>query len=223
LTTDLEILPSGDQTEIGESGVNLSGGQKARVSLARAVYQNRDIIIMDDPISALDCNVRKQIFKQVFQGMCKDKTRILVTHAIDFIHLSDRIIIMEDGKISASGSFEELWTNEKLIKILEIHQTNRDSTLENADEDKDEEEEDQQVEKKEKTKEDDKKKADNGKLFSDADEEELPEYNWRNIYKIVKYLGGYMICTLLFCFLMGQKFFDYFSHRLEIYWAIQPE
>ena len=84
-------------SEIGEQGINLSGGQKARVTLARALYANRDILIMDDPISALDCNVRKQIVKQAFEGMCKDKTRILVTHAIDFIHLADRIAIMEKG------------------------------------------------------------------------------------------------------------------------------
>jgi ATP-binding cassette, subfamily C (CFTR/MRP), member 1 len=66
LEKDLEILPAGDMTEIGEKGINLSGGQKARVSLARAVYADSDIILMDDPISALDANVRKQIFKQVF-------------------------------------------------------------------------------------------------------------------------------------------------------------
>jgi ABC-type bacteriocin/lantibiotic exporter with double-glycine peptidase domain len=66
LEKDLEILPAGDMTEIGEKGINLSGGQKARVSLACAVYADSDIILMDDPISALDANVRKQIFKQVF-------------------------------------------------------------------------------------------------------------------------------------------------------------
>ena len=63
---DLEILPGGDETEIGEKGINLSGGQKARVSLARAVYENNDLILMDDPISALDANVKKKIFEEVF-------------------------------------------------------------------------------------------------------------------------------------------------------------
>jgi len=62
LSRDLEILPAGDDTEIGEKGINLSGGQKARVSLARAVYQDKDLILMDDPISALDANVKKSIF-----------------------------------------------------------------------------------------------------------------------------------------------------------------
>jgi len=108
LERDLDILPAGDVTEIGEKGINLSGGQKARISLARAVYADTDIIMMDDPISALDANVRKKIFSQVFQGMLKQKTRILVTHAIDFLHLTDRIIVIKDGKIQAFGTFNEL-------------------------------------------------------------------------------------------------------------------
>ena len=81
-------------TEIGEKGINLSGGQKARVSLARAVYADLPIVLMDDPISALDANVKKRIFKNVFNGSFKGKTRVLVTHAVDFLHLVDRIIVM---------------------------------------------------------------------------------------------------------------------------------
>jgi len=77
----------------------LSGGQKARVSLARAVYADKDIILMDDPISALDANVRKKIFKRVFKTMLKDKTRILATHAIDFLHLADKVVVLKKGKI----------------------------------------------------------------------------------------------------------------------------
>ncbi len=85
LESDLAIMPAGDQTEIGEKGINLSGGQKARVALARAVYKQPDILIMDDPISALDATVRHAVFEQVFTGLMKDKTRILTTHAIEFI------------------------------------------------------------------------------------------------------------------------------------------
>jgi ABC-type bacteriocin/lantibiotic exporter with double-glycine peptidase domain len=95
-------------TEIGEKGINLSGGQKARVSLARAVYANTDIYLMDDPISALDANVRKSIFKQVFQGLLENKTRILVTHAVDFLHLADKIIVMNQGEVQAMGTYQEL-------------------------------------------------------------------------------------------------------------------
>ena len=70
LERDLEILKAGDMTEIGDRGINLSGGQKARICLARAIYANRDIILMDDPISALDAHVRKAIYKEVIQDLC---------------------------------------------------------------------------------------------------------------------------------------------------------
>ena len=85
---------AGDNTEIGERGINLSGGQKARLSLARAVYHDADTIIMDDPISALDANVKKKIFKLVFMRKLADRTRVLVTHAVDFLHLADSIILL---------------------------------------------------------------------------------------------------------------------------------
>jgi len=128
LQRDLEILPAGDSTEIGEKGINLSGGQKARVSLARAVYEDADIILMDDPISALDANVKKKIFKEVFQGLLKHKTRILVTHAVDFLHLADRIVIMKDGMIQAQGTITELEENPHLKQVMETHRKNQNKT-----------------------------------------------------------------------------------------------
>ena len=124
--TDLKLMPAGDQTEIGEKGINLSGGQKARVSLARAVYKRPDVVIMDDPISALDTTTRKKIFDQVFQGILKDKTRILVTHAVDFVHLADKIVIMKEGKIEAQGTPKELVDHPYLLQIQEIHQANKE-------------------------------------------------------------------------------------------------
>ena len=123
--TDLSLMPAGDLTEIGEKGINLSGGQKARISLARAVYKQPDIVIMDDPISALDTQTRKKIFDQVFQGILKDKTRILVTHAVDFVNLADKIVIMKEGKIIAQGSPIELWAHPYLLEIQEIHDKNK--------------------------------------------------------------------------------------------------
>ena len=79
---------------------------------------------MDDPISALDANVRKKIFKHVFQGMLKNKTRVLVTHAIDFLHLTDRIVVLKDGKIQANGSFAEIQDDPHLQVVLEINRKN---------------------------------------------------------------------------------------------------
>ena len=83
LVDDLNILPAGDQTEIGENGINLSGGQKQRVSLARAVYHGADIALLDDPLSAVDAHVGEHIFKNVIgpHGALKGSTRILVSKA----------------------------------------------------------------------------------------------------------------------------------------------
>ena len=120
---DLEILPSGDLTEIGEKGINLSGGQKARVALARAVYSDRDLILMDDPISALDAGVKKKIFKNVFKGELKDKTRILVTHAADFFHLVDRVIILDKGRVVLQGHYDQIKDDPYLIQVMKIHKS----------------------------------------------------------------------------------------------------
>ncbi|VDI57681.1 ATP-binding cassette, subfamily C (CFTR/MRP), member 1 [Mytilus galloprovincialis] len=110
LRKDLEVLPGGDQTEIGEKGINLSGGQKQRVSLARAVYQNADIYLLDDSLSAVDAHVGKHIFDEIIgsNGLLKEKTRILVTHGINYIRKVDIIITMVDGRIGEIGSFDEL-------------------------------------------------------------------------------------------------------------------
>ncbi|XP_058142363.1 multidrug resistance-associated protein 1 isoform X1 [Dasypus novemcinctus] len=110
LLPDLEILPTGDRTEIGEKGVNLSGGQKQRVSLARAVYCNADIYLLDDPLSAVDAHVGKHIFENVVgpKGLLKNKTRILVTHSVNYLPQVDVIVVMSGGKISEMGSYQEL-------------------------------------------------------------------------------------------------------------------
>jgi ABC-type bacteriocin/lantibiotic exporter with double-glycine peptidase domain len=125
LKRDLEILPAGDLTEIGEKGINLSGGQKARVGLARAVYSDREIFLMDDPISALDANVKKKIFKNVFMSKFKLKTRVLVTHAVDFLHLVDRIILLKQGRIVFQGPYEEVKGNSYLMELMSIHHSNK--------------------------------------------------------------------------------------------------
>uniref|UniRef100_A0A8B9G8C7 Canalicular multispecific organic anion transporter 1 n=1 Tax=Amazona collaria TaxID=241587 RepID=A0A8B9G8C7_9PSIT len=113
LLPDLELLPAGDQTEIGEKGINLSGGQKQRVSLARAVYSNADIYVLDDPLSAVDAHVGKYLFEHVLgpKGLLQNKTRILVTHSISFLPLVDNIVVMGAGAVSEQGSYGTLLAN----------------------------------------------------------------------------------------------------------------
>uniref|UniRef100_A0A672ZW33 Multidrug resistance-associated protein 1 n=1 Tax=Sphaeramia orbicularis TaxID=375764 RepID=A0A672ZW33_9TELE len=114
LQPDLEILPAGDNTEIGEKGVNLSGGQKQRVSLARAVYCDRLVYLLDDPLSAVDAHVGKHIFDQVIgpQGLLKDKTRVLVTHGLSYLPQTDLILVMVEGEITEVGSYKQLLETE---------------------------------------------------------------------------------------------------------------
>ncbi|XP_049667223.1 ATP-binding cassette sub-family C member 2 isoform X2 [Accipiter gentilis] len=113
LLPDLELLPAGDQTEIGEKGINLSGGQKQRVSLARAVYSNADIYVLDDPLSAVDAHVGKYLFEHVLgpKGLLQKKTRILVTHSISFLPQVDNIVVLVAGVVSEHGSYSTLLAN----------------------------------------------------------------------------------------------------------------
>ena len=122
LEPDFSTLQKGDQTEIGEKGLNLSGGQKARISIARAIYSDSEIYIFDDPLSALDAYVGMNLFKGVFNEYLKDKTFIITTHALQYLNFFDRIIYMEDGKIQWSGTYNEIINQEfyaEFVKSIE--------------------------------------------------------------------------------------------------------
>ena len=119
LNQDLNSLTGGDLTEIGEKGVNLSGGQKARISLARAMYCDNDIYILDDPISALDAHVGKNIMHNCIIDYLKGKTRILVTHALQYTSFADRIYYMKNGEIKWEGVYKELTNQEFYSEFIE--------------------------------------------------------------------------------------------------------
>ncbi|XP_002967127.2 putative ABC transporter C family member 15 [Selaginella moellendorffii] len=108
LKRDLEVLPFGDQTEIGERGINLSGGQKQRIQLARALYQDADIYLLDDPFSAVDVETGTQIFKECVLNALASKTVILVTHQVEFLPVADLILVLNDGRITQSGTYTQL-------------------------------------------------------------------------------------------------------------------
>ncbi|KAI1293280.1 Canalicular multispecific organic anion transporter 2 [Mortierella claussenii] len=110
LIPDLELLPARDRTEIGERGINLSGGQKQRVSLARAAYQDADIYLMDDPLSAVDAHVDQHLWDMLIgpEGILKNKTKVLVTHGIHHLKDADQIIVMTGGQISEKGEYQQL-------------------------------------------------------------------------------------------------------------------
>ena len=115
LKPDFSILPAGDLTEIGEQGMNLSGGQKQRIALARAAYKQADVILLDDPLSAVDAHVAKYLFRNLIgpKGLLRDSTRVIVTHNLSFLSQMDRIILIEEGEVVFQGTFEEVQTNQK--------------------------------------------------------------------------------------------------------------
>ncbi|KAF9212353.1 hypothetical protein BGZ59_006885 [Podila verticillata] len=128
LLPDIEMLPAGDQTEIGERGINLSGGQKQRVSLARAAYENADIYLFDDPLSAVDAHVDQHLWRHLIgpSGLLKDKTRVLVTHAIHHLEQADQIVVIKDGKISEVGQYDALMAaKESFFTLISDYSVNQ--------------------------------------------------------------------------------------------------
>ncbi|CAI6363371.1 unnamed protein product [Macrosiphum euphorbiae] len=119
LVKDLQEFPRGDLTLIGESGVTLSGGQKARLALARAVYQNKFMYLMDDIFASVDINVAQHLYTHCINGLLKDKTRIICTHNSQFLLSADWVLIMNNGTIVNQGRpFEVL--NDYVVKAVDV-------------------------------------------------------------------------------------------------------
>ncbi|GFZ16425.1 multidrug resistance-associated protein 14 [Actinidia rufa] len=118
LIKDLEMLPFGDDTVIGERGVNLSGGQKQRVQLARALYQDADVYLLDDPFSAVDAHTATNLFNEYVMGALAGKTVLLVTHQVDFLPAFDTILLMSEGKIMEAATYYQLLNSSQQFQNL---------------------------------------------------------------------------------------------------------
>ena len=108
LEKDIKSFNKGDYTIISEKGTTLSGGQKSRISLARALYSNKEIYLFDDPISSLDNNIANRIMENCIISELKDKTRLLITHSLDYLKKADRILLLKDGEIIYNGNYDNL-------------------------------------------------------------------------------------------------------------------
>ncbi|KAJ9563312.1 hypothetical protein OSB04_008472 [Centaurea solstitialis] len=108
LKKDLEILPFGDRTVIGERGINLSGGQKQRLQIARALYQDSDIYLFDDPFSAVDAHTGSYLFKECLMGFLESKTVVYVTHQVEFLPVADLILVLKGGRIKQAGKYNDI-------------------------------------------------------------------------------------------------------------------
>ncbi|XP_054833078.1 ATP-binding cassette sub-family C member 10 isoform X2 [Eublepharis macularius] len=123
----IKILPAGDQTEVGENGVTLSGGQKARIALARAVYQEKEIYLLDDPLAAVDADVANHLMQKCILGILRKKTRILCTHRTEFLENADTVLLMDCGRIIRTG------TPSEILPLVEAAPKLREKDKRNAD------------------------------------------------------------------------------------------
>ncbi|XP_023940125.2 ATP-binding cassette sub-family C member 4 [Bicyclus anynana] len=119
LVRDFEQLPNGDSTLVGERGISLSGGQRARIGLARACYRQADIYILDDPLSAVDTHVGKHLVSECVMGLLRHSSRILVTHQLHHLKSADKVIILRNGEIETQGSFDEVSKTPLFDELLE--------------------------------------------------------------------------------------------------------
>jgi len=118
LRPDIEMLASGDLTEIGERGITVSAGQRQRLNIARAIYFGADIVLLDDPLSAVDAHVGRHIFDHAICGLLKDKCRILATNQLHVLSRCDRIIWLEEGEIVAVDTFKNLITHNEAFSAM---------------------------------------------------------------------------------------------------------
>ncbi|KAG7220300.1 hypothetical protein INR49_018292 [Caranx melampygus] len=127
LSDDLNVLPNGDRTEVGENGVTLSGGQKARLALARAVYMDKDIYLLDDPLAAVDADVAAHLMQKCIMELLRGKTRILCTHRTEFVDKADMMVLMDNGTIVRTGTPAEILP---LVETVPKKRKNDDNTKE---------------------------------------------------------------------------------------------
>eukprot|EP00250_Pteridium_aquilinum_P019390 c24411_g1_i1 orf=197-4072(-) len=123
LQEDMKGFSHGDLTEIGERGINMSGGQKQRIQLARALYSDADIYLLDDPFSAVDAQTSSHLFHECVMGAMRDKTVVLVTHQMEFLTFVDSILVMQDGGIKQAGSYTDLMmAGDVFQKLVSAHE-----------------------------------------------------------------------------------------------------
>lgn len=192
LKQDLDMLPAGDQTEIGERGITISGGQKQRLNIARAIYFDADIVIMDDPLSAVDAHVGRHIFNQAILGLLKDKSRVLATHQLWVLSRCDRIVWMDAGKIQAIDTFDNLMRDYEAFREL-MESTTLEEKKEENKSNTEEGEDPKKVKKRQ-------KKA--GALLMQAEERAIASVPWSTYKAYIEASGSFLNAPLLLLLLI---------------------
>ena len=207
LKYDIHMLEAGDNTEIGEKGINLSGGQKARISLARCLYDNPDIFLLDDILSALDADIGKKIMENCILEYLKDKTCIMVTNALQYIEYFDRIYYIKKGRFEFIGSYKDIKNKDFFIELNNIVIKNKKRSDINNDKKCNINNNDSS-----------KSKKDYLKIIKDEDEE-IGKVKLNVYFQYFKYLGGTCLMSvigiIMVCWQITQRASDYWL----AYWS----
>lgn len=236
LQADLDILPSGDMTEIGERGITLSGGQKARINLARTVYKNKSLYLFDDVLSAVDSRVGKHIVDECLMGLLRDKTRVLATHQLSLIEKASRIIVLGSDGSFEIGELEELKKHNKTLNSLlqfmsqgseEDDETDSLESKGNSYQKDTTELDDHELQKKEweDLQRQLSKKSRDGEVNGNITEKEERAVNsiQFSVYKNYFFLGvgkiGFLLFPIFIVFVFGATFCNLFSSVWLSYWT----
>ena len=185
LESDFEMLPNSDATEIGERGITVSGGQKARINIARAAYHDADILLLDDPLSAVDAHVGRTLLENCICGLMAGKTRILVTHQLHVVPRADRVFCMDQGKIVEQGTYDELLSNGgNFARLVEKYGGKEEENKEEQ-----EEAEEDAIEESGSTKIEQKKPEEKGKALMQVEERATGSVKW-GVYAEYARAGG---------------------------------
>ncbi|KAI1519018.1 ATPase [Pyrenophora tritici-repentis] len=212
LRPDLDMLPHNDATEIGERGITVSGGQKQRMNIARAIYFNADIVLMDDPLSAVDAHVGRHIMDNAICGLLKDKCRILATHQLHVLSRCDRIIWVDQGQVKAVDTFDNLMAhNADFVQVMS-------STAKEEEKEKEEEVDEDEVEAEVKSTKKQRKQKKQAALMQ-QEERATKSVSWEVWIEYIKAGGGIWVGPLIFILLVLSQGANIVTSLWLSYWT----
>ncbi|KAJ4988381.1 ABC transporter [Stagonosporopsis vannaccii] len=212
LRPDLDMLPVGDATEIGERGITVSGGQKQRMNIARAIYFNADIVLMDDPLSAVDAHVGRHIMDNAICGLLKDKCRILATHQLHVLNRCDRIIWVEKGEVQAVDTFPNLMAHNEGFQQLMTMTASEEKHEEEEEALEDEVEDEKKIAKKQ-------KKQKKAAALMQVEERATKNVSWDVWFQYIKAGGGIWVGPLVFILLVLSQGANIVTSLWLSYWT----
>ncbi|KAL1611029.1 ATP-binding cassette transporter yor1 [Nothophoma quercina] len=213
LRPDLDMLPVGDATEIGERGITVSGGQKQRMNIARAIYFDADIVLMDDPLSAVDAHVGRHIMDNAICGLLKNKCRILATHQLHVLNRCDRIIWVEEGHVQAVDTFDNLMAhNEGFQQLMTMTASEEKHEEEEELDDADEVEDEKKIAKKQ-------KKQKKAAALMQVEERATKNVSWDVWIQYIKAGGGVWVGPLVFILLVLSQGANIVTSLWLSYWT----